>query len=350
MLCRLFPLLLITPVFAIPASTTLTLVNETGFNQLSVNVNPQLDIGLPISLASSSSATLTGSVIADFQIDPNAGTSSELTLRQGRVNGTRLTFSREVFLVGNVYNIVIDQISAAIDTPSPPGIIDPTTGNFDASQYAFTLDQGTVTGAVRIPGQPALSVDEAFTPDSPVTGNGSGTGTLTLLPTTSPQPELFRAFIATIILPVNLNDTFETGGNSISVTASGTIKASGTVQVPSSEYLAWALAEGITDTDGQADANGDGVPNAITWALGLGAFDDARNFVLKTANGAYEIQLPPTGTIAPITIQGSDLSSPWTPVSATRISSSLNPIPPASTGLITISRMADEFLRLKVDE
>jgi len=338
------------PLHAIPASTTLTLVNETGFNRLSVTVNPQVS---GLSLPSFSTTILSGDVIADLQIDPAAGTSSELTLREGRVSGTKLTFKRDlqIFLTTiNIYNIVIDNISAAIDTPTPPGLVDPATGSFDAAQYTFTLDQGTVTGTATIPGQDPITVNEAFTPEEPVTGNGSGNGTLTLLATPSAQPELYRDFLATIIFPINLDDTFETGGNTIAVTASGTIKATGTVQVPKSEYLAWTIEEGITGADGQADANNDGVPNAIAWALGFGASENAQSALLRPANGSYEIQLPASGSVAPIFIEGSDLASSFLPISAARVSTSMNPLPPGSTGLITITRLADEFLRLKVDE
>lgn len=338
------------PLHAIPGSTTLTLVNETGFNRLNVTVNPQVS---GLSLPSSSSTILTGNVIADLQIDPSAGTSSELTLREGRVNGTKLTFKRDIriiFTTVNVYNIVIDNISAAIETPAPPGLVDPATGSFDAAQYAFTLDQGTVTGTATIPGQDPLTINEAFTPEAPVTGNGSGFGTLSLDPIPSAQPELYRDFLATIIFPINLDDTFETGGTIISVTATGTIKATGTVQVPKSEYLAWTIDQGITGADGQTDANHDGVPNAIAWALGLGALDDARPHVLRTTNGAYEIQLPASGSVAPISIEGSNLASAFLPISAARVSATLNPLPPGSTGLITIDRLVGEFLRLKVDE
>ncbi|MGB6220354.1 hypothetical protein [Haloferula sp.] len=338
MLHRLFLLLLVPPVFAIPASTTLTLVEgEPGFNTLTIRVDPDT----PISLADTETTILSGSVIADFDVDPATGKTSEFTLREGRATTSPLNFSRSFLGLG--YNVSGNQLSAAIVTPDPPGTVEPETGEFDASQHSFEIDQGSITGTAL--GSP---VDLTLSPEDPFIGSGSGTGTITLTP--DGNSGIFLKFSVAVTLPIAIDDNFDGGGVNVAITAAGTLKATGTLEVPKSEYLAWTLAEGITGADGQADANGDGVPNAIVWALGLGALDDARNFVLKTANGAYEIQLPPTGTIAPITIQGSDLFSAWTPVSANRISSSLNPIPPASTGLITISRIADEFLRLKVDE
>lgn len=74
----------------------------------------------------------------------------------------------------------------------------------------------------------------------------------------------------------------------------------------------------------------------------LGVLDDACSHVLLTANGGYEFQLPPGGTAAPIAIEGSDPASAVLPIPGTRVSTAMNPLPPGSSGFITINRVADE--------
>ncbi|CAN5279589.1 hypothetical protein BH23VER1_BH23VER1_00590 [soil metagenome] len=345
----LLPLLLtVTPAGAIPATTALTLVTEPGFNRLDVTADPQIDFGL--SLASSSTTTLTGTMLGEVNANPDTGQTSELTLRDGRVSATKLTFRKSIFLIGTVYHIELDGISASITTPTPPGLVDAASGGFAADQHQFEIDQGTATGTVSIPGQPSVPVDESFSPENPVTGGGSGTGTVTLTPTG--ESGIFRNFDIVVILPVDLDDTFDAGENAVRVTASGTIKATGTLKIPLSEYLAWTVTHAIEGASGRADANGDGVSNAIAWALGLDASVSAIPFVPTVSAGGFQLQLPATETVAPIRIQGSGDLGIWVDLPTTRISTGLNPLPAGSGGLVTITPSGTplEFIRLHVEE
>ena len=335
---RLILIFLASPALAIPASTTLTLVQgEAGFNVLTIAVDPDT----PISLSDTDNTELTGTIVADFDVNPATGTTSEFSLRDGRAFTSEMNFSNSFFGLG--YDVTTEDLSAAIATTNPPGTVDELTGDFSANQHGFEIDSGTISGTAL--GDP---VNLTLSPSNSFMGAGSGTGNVSLTP--SGISGIYLQFTVVATLPISISDNFDASGTDIALNATGTLKATGTLEVPRSEYLAWTLAEGIPGTDGQADANGDGVPNAIAWALGLGAFDNARNHVLRTANDGYEIQLPLAGSAAPISIQGSDLSSAWSPISSARVSTSLNPLPPGSTGLITISRAADDFLRLFVDE
>jgi hypothetical protein len=68
-------LAMMTPIAAAPASSQLSLVNEPGFNRITVTVDPGSG------LSDTDVTTLTGNVDAHFNIDPVAGTASEWLCR-----------------------------------------------------------------------------------------------------------------------------------------------------------------------------------------------------------------------------------------------------------------------------
>lgn len=328
--------------FALPGTTELTLVDEPEFNRLTITVDPRISSFL--NLADTETTFLTGTIAADLDAAPATGDVSELTLREGRIRGTDMTFSRSA--LGQGYTLSITGFSGTVFTTLPPGRVDPASGEFDGSQHAFEIDQGTITGEAL--GEP---VDEAFTEDAPASGSGAGTGRIELIPTG--ESGIFSLFEVVVTLPVNLADTVVANGIDVIVTASGTLKATGSLELPRSEYLAWTAAEGISGADRAADANGDGIPNAIAWALGFEASKRIEGAALQPADrGVFTISLQESSTVAPVRIQTSDDLSTWTDVSPERVSTGQNPIPPATSGLITIqpSGSDSEFLRLRVDD
>lgn len=330
------------PAFGMPATTTLTLVNETGFNRLTITVDPGFG------LSSSQVSTLTGTVIADLEVDPAAGQASQLTLRDGRVNASDVRFKKSAFLLGG-YDISGTGLSGRAFTPNPPGSVNPATGTFDASQFGFLLDQGTLKGEATILGS-TTPVDETIDAANPVSGQGSGTGTLLLRSPRDSGP--YRVFDLVLTLPVSVQDSFDANGTSVALTATGTIKATGTLEVPRSDYLAWTIREGIPGADPAADANGDGLPNAFAWAYRLGRDDDASAFRPRALpGGGYQIPLPAGGTLAPVRILASSDLSGWPELSAARLSLAANPLPAGSSGTVTVATagLEREFLILEVD-
>lgn len=331
---------LIAPLAAIPASTTLTLVSDPNFNRISVTVDP----GLGALFRDTETTTLTGSVQATFDINPATSQTSELTLANGRANGTDMTFAKS--FLGAGYNITVSNLSAAIETLVPPGVVTPANGQFAANQHGFEIDQGTVIGTAL--GEP---VTTSFTPQSPASGTGTGTGTVVLLHTG--DTGMFRNYTVTATLPVSIVDTFVAGATSVAITATGTVKATGTVQVPKSEYVAWTIAQNIPNAPFDGDANHDGVANGLVWALGLNANSNPRPYLPRpnpAVPGGFIVPLPPGGTAAPILIQTSSLLDLWAP--ATSVSPVANPIPAASSGNVTIApdTSPKRFLRLLVNE
>ncbi len=137
--------------------------------------------------------------------------------------------------------------------------------------------------------------------------------------------------------------------------SAGTIKATGTLSVPTATgYAAWATAEGIPGADPNDDYNGDGVTNAFAWAYGFGKDDDAgayRPMALPT--GGFQIPLPPGGTVTPVRVRVSTTLGGWSDLPGARITpGNQNPIPASSSGTLTVSPSGDpaEFLILEVDE
>jgi hypothetical protein len=235
---------LIPPLAAIPANTTLTLVNDPNFNKITVKVDPGSG------LSDTDVTTLTGTVQAYFDVNPATGRTTELTLVNGRANGTNMNFSRTAFLNLAAYNINVTNLSAAINTIAPPGVVTPATGIFAANQHRFDIDQGTITGTTSgLIGNNAIN--ESFTPLNPASGTGNGDGTVVL--TAAGISGIYRNYSVTATFPVSIADTFLAGTTSVAITASGTVKATGTLQVPRTAYLAWTIAQTIPN----APFNGD---------------------------------------------------------------------------------------------
>lgn len=331
-------LALLSPLTAIPASTTLTLVNQSGMNQISVTVNPGPG------LSDTETTTLTGTVQAFFDINPATGQTSEMTLVNGRANGTNMTFQRGFSFLG--YNITVSNLSAAIETITPPGVVTPANGQFSANQHGFEIDQGTVSGTAL--GDP---VNTSFTPESSASGTGTGTGTVVLVHTG--DSGIYRNYTVTATLPVSIADTFLAGTTSVAITATGTVRASGTVQVPKTEYLAWTLDQGIPNAPFAGDPNGDGVSNGLLWALGLNANSNPLPYLPRpnpAQPGGFIVPLPPGGSGAPILIQSSPNLGTWGPAGA--VGPVANPVPAGTSGNVTVAPDGSpkRFIRLQVTE
>lgn len=345
--------LLAMPVHAIPAGTTLTLVNDPipgqpgkFYGVLDISIS-----GASIS-TDTTTTTLSGTVDAAFNVNPASGETSELTLSNGIISASDFSLSGNVLLFGNVigvYNAVATSLAATLLTSVPPGTVIPASGGFAASQHKFSIQQGTVTGAAA--GQ---NFNEAFTPSSPFEGSGNGQGSVTLTPTTSDA--IYQNYDITVILPgLTITDTI-TAGTTITVTANvrgtGDIKATGSLQVPHTEYLAWTVEQGIPGAPGAGDANQDGLPNALAWAFGLGANVNASaNLPSVTPSKGLQFEIPSSGNIAEIRLQHSTTLGGWADVPVNRLSLPLNPFPIGSSGMITVSPSGSpaEFFRLKVE-
>ena len=334
---------LISPLPAIPANTTLTLVSDPNFNKVTVRVDPGFGLN------DSDVTTLTGTVQAYFDVNPANGQTSELTLVNGRANGTDMTFARSV--LGNGYNINVTNLSTALNTISPPGLVTPSTGIFAANQHRFDIDQGTVAGTTSGFLIGNSTINEAFTPESPASGTGNGNGSVVLTPTGTSG--IYQNYSVTVIMPVLINDSFVSGNNTVAVSGTGNLKGTGTLQVPRTGYLAWTVAENIPNAPFNGDPDGDGVSNGLLWALGLNAKSDPRPYLPRpdpAVPGGFIVPLPAGGSGGPILIQSSPHLASWAPAAA--VAPVANPIPAGTSGNVIIGPDASprRFVRLLVTE
>ena len=321
---------------------TLTLVDEAGFNQLT------LSLAVSGFGSDSDTSTITGSLLTRLDIDPATGRSPEFTILSGNIQGTPVSLQIRVLFV-TIVDVSSTTIGGTVATITPPGTIDPLTGQGDAAQHEVTINQGTVSGTAS--GSP-ISFD--FTTD-PVSGTGSGTATVTITPagTTSTR----GLFNVAVTLPVSLSEPIPNDfGLTATISATGTIKAAGQVSVPLSDYLAWTEAEGVPGADPDADPDADGISNGMVWALGLGFTGDPRPHLLTPSPSAprrFTFTLPPGGSAGTLFIESSTTLAPgsWTLVSPANLTPPVNPLPPGSSGIVTIgpSLLPARFLRLRAE-
>ncbi len=233
--------LLPLPLLAVPVSTTLTLVDEPGFNRLTLTLSAA---GFP----STDTTTLTGSVVGDFDVDPQNHTSTMFSMRDGRFFGTDMRFrATTLFGLVTVYDVRVGDLSGTVETIAPPAPMDPASGQFDASLHELLIDQGTIQGTSQ-----AGPIDTAFTADDPVGGPGTGTGQVTLTPLSSDA--YFQYYTVTVVMPVAVDEE----SDELSIVGSGTIKAVGTLKVPLGDEAVWVEAGG-----GSYEAAGNWLPAAV---------------------------------------------------------------------------------------
>ena len=346
----LLPAFLILPASATPATATLTAVNEAGFNRITLEFEP------PVLPAGSDTSRLSGTIEVLLEIDPETDEVSEMSIIEGNIQGSEIEMSASVFLLGS-YDLESSTLDAILDTPNPPGIVNPATGEFDSSQHSFTVVSGDLSGEIStlLTGTSEISFNFA---DAPIGGTGIGTGTVTLTPTGSTSTS--KSYDVDVRLPIAVDEIFEAEGFEIPIRAEGTAKMVGSTTieiVPEDPFTAWAEQNNLAGTTRLEDSNGDGVPNGIQWALGLEASDNPYPHLLAP-NGTtdssvnFAISLPPDGTAAPLlVVTASDPSEPFVPLGGVLINRG-NPIPAGSTGLVTIRLPRGEkgFLQLVVAE
>ncbi|BCX47619.1 hypothetical protein HAHE_15270 [Haloferula helveola] len=359
---RIVPLLLATAGLAgattgtiVSGSTTLNIVPQAGAttaedkNIINIKVQP----GGNASWRTEQNTSLTGTVDVEVEIDITNDRAISFSLIDGRASATDMRFrvvKTQTSQLG--YDLRFENLSCGIFTTAPPALItDPVTGEFDAADHTFLIDQGTATGYFWPPFSNKTNVAENFAPPNQIAGAGAGTGTITLVPTGSANG--FTSYDIVASFPIAIDQTDDSGDTTVRTIASGTIQATGSITVADSPFVAWTNAEGIPGALPGDDFNGDGLPNAFAWAYGLGAYDDYPDSLPRsTAAGGFELPLPPFGTAAPILIEVSTTLGVWTPLPAGRCSAGVNPLPIGTTGTVTVtpSGQACEFLRLQVNE
>lgn len=296
--------------------------------------------------------TLTGNITVELNIDPDTDTVNEVTVVSGDITGTQMEFSGGNFLFS--YSVESSPtIGCDIVTTSPPGAVDPATGNFDASEHPFQLNEGTLTGETRVLFT-ATPVAVDFATD-PFGSTNSGTGNIQLSLLSSDA--VSKTYSVVMIYPIDTTTPLDAGGTAIDVDIDGTVKALGTVTVPLlTEFELW-LQDNLLPTSPFEELNQFGLALGIQWALGLNASASPQSAMpqfdnVSPTSTVYTIDLPVGGSAGDLTIlYAADLSQPFTSLDTLAVSVG-NPIPSGSAGAVTITlpNSGQGFIKLSATE
>jgi hypothetical protein len=250
-------------------SGTLTLVPATAsYNRLTVTITAEGSLTATDTKTTDASGTL--STLAD--LDVNTGTTLTFTLI---TNGSHVTMTPMNFnLRAGIFSVAtlnISNMAGTAYTGFPPGAANPngTGATFDASLHRLLVNQGSTTGELTIPLQPAEPINEDFA-SSPLDGSGSGTGTLTVTPTSRTQFQQFFNVVMTLPVDFTQNETFS--GTPVAIRVQGTLRASGPVSAllnEAGEIAAWNFDAGSTSAARRTASNV--APGATVSALNFNA-------------------------------------------------------------------------------
>jgi len=163
-----------------------------------------------LSVSDSDSTSVSGSIetLLDIGTGSPLPPTAGLTVTGGRINADdTISLAFNIFLLLDV-DVLVDNISATIQTPMPPGtmtLVNPTTGEyqFDLAEHEFTVDQGTITATGSALGNPVDEfIDLAAEPVSGGPDPGEFIGSLTLAETASDATS--RSFHGDLFFPVDI--------------------------------------------------------------------------------------------------------------------------------------------------
>lgn len=343
-------LLMVSRMIAAPAVTTLTLLDEPGYNTLQITVSGQY------LSTSHTQSKLTGTVGAWLDVDHPSETTRELTLFNGLIAGSDFSATGTASSFGfplGTYQLNATGLAGTFFTIQAPGTVTPATGTFNAAQHRFVIDQGTVTGNAL--GQ---SYQSAFNSQNPFAGTGSGTGSVTLTPAGADADSILYQVV--VVVPgVSVSDSMLVGNppftSNVTVTGTGTIKAAGVIDVPRSGYVAWTLREGIGGAPFNGDVNGDGVSNGMAWAMGLGSLPSAAAHLPRVTSSEppeFEIPFANGGSRAPLWIEVAESPGVWTVLPPEDCSAGENPLSVGTQGTVRVAATgaSRRFIRLRTEE
>ncbi len=325
---------------ALPGSGTLTLTPATTTeNRLSVKITATAS---GMTASDTQYTNISGVLDIILNADPQNGATTVFTILGGNVAMTDMAFNLKAGFI-SVAKINTSGMKGTAFTAVPPGVVTPTGtgGTFNASQHRVRINEGAITGTVTIPFQPSTPINANFA-DSPVEGPGQGTGVLTVVLGTASATN--RNCAVTMTLPVDFTDSQDLDGTPVSITVKGTIKATGTIPVPLSEWVEWTIANNLTGTPFGAVIAVGGAPLGLAWAMGFGPNATAVAVKPVMRAGAPPSALVRLGAAASrgtLLLEQSDaLTGSWQPVPPAAVSGGQNPLPVGTAGEITIQLSA----------
>jgi hypothetical protein len=328
------------------ATTTLALQNDGSFGDININMTPSFG------QSSSDTSTLTGTLGIELKINTDNDTVSSLTMISSNMQGTPVSFSGGSFFNPPEYNVSSSTVGVSLTTTTPPGAVDPSTGNYNVSEHPFSINQGTMSGSATLLGQ-NIPVDVNFA-ETPLEGANTGTGANVAISLASSSNNS-KTYNVTLIYPVNTTDTLPVNDSlSITVVTAGTVKATGTITVPIlTDFEIWRSDNSLAGATFEGDSNQDGLANGLQWALGLAAnvspVPHLLTFATSTPSATtYTITLPAGGSAGALTVSYTpNLTTAFTPLVSGAVNVG-NPIPAGTTGTVTITLPAGDqgFLKM----
>lgn len=279
---------------------TLTLVEEDGFNEV--------DIGIDVDLigASDDQSDLTGTLEVGVNLLPGRASTDEFTIFSADVTGTDIQL-RAGFLVR--YNFTGTDIGLSAATITPPGVVDPETGEFEANQHRVTTTSGMIDGSAA-----GTSLPEPFDfSTTPFSGEGEGTGTITVTP--GRIEGRLHYFDLSVELPVSLEQTVEVEeGLPIAVTVDvaidGRLKAVGETFIDVPDFETWAVDLGFAPDSENANDISPTTPNYLFFALGFDAAT-APSEILQFGPEGVTLQTSDGFGLGAVEVQWSDNLIDW---------------------------------------
>lgn len=333
---RLLPLV-ICPLFlslglqAGVATASLNLVEESGFNAVDVTIQP------PVA-PDTDTTTLSGSLLVDLDVDTDTNEVSSLNVISADVVGSQLNFISTNFLLQ--YNLLSSEsIGVDIFTTTPPSLVDPSTGEFDAADHTFMINEGTLAGELTPFLSPTSQILVDFATD-PFGSTSIGTGEISLSLLSSDLSS--KTYSVELLYPVNTTTSVDVNGTAINVLVLGTVKATGTITVPLlNDFELWLQENSLPELPFET-LNQFNLALGLQWALGLDAQTNPEASLpqfdaVQASSVDYTLTLPVGGSAADLTVlYAADLGQPFAALDNSSVSAG-NPIPVGTTGVVEIS-------------
>lgn len=341
---------LLLPARALEISAPLTLVpSSSSANRFNVAVTASPATG-------SSTTNATGTVNLRMQVDPATGKVSELSFQEGKITFSNMTITLRAFIFITAATMTTNGLEGFAWTAAPPAPVNSANGIFDAALHRFTINKGTVNGttAIAIGATPAGTTFGANFTEEPISGPGEGNGTITLTEIPASATPSTRTWRTNISLPLNLLQTTDLEGTSVTIRLTGTMRAESNLVIPRSDYYAWTIANNLPAPAFDSTVR-PGEPYGMVWAMGLAPTAPLRPHlpsVILAGGPRAQLTLPAGGTAAPLIVEVSNqlTTGSWAPAPAASVTGGANPLPPGSKGTVNIQLTGPgQFVRLRAN-
>ena len=318
---------------ATPVNGTLNLGEAAGENEITLALSA-------FGFESVRTTVYSGVIDLELVLDLEADSVTGFQMIGGAVEATDVSF---LFESPFIFSQTVDTIDYRALPKSLSGMeILANPGVFDATEHVFFFNEG------RTVSDGTFGPSESLVSDGPFDAAGTTTGTISLTRTQTVSSTITGGEIAIYYdadFSVSLDSTSfpDPEDESTFIDTRGTVTAGGMIIVYLHPFYEWASESFPEAGDAlafTADANGDGMADGISWALGqVAGFQETVDLTFQNEEGQLQLILPESGTRAPVTIQTSQTLAPgsWVDVEGAAVSTGENPIPSGTTGPVTIS-------------